>query len=73
MKARIVLVLAALFLAGCATTPSNKAVQVIEADNAMVAGCDFLEAVEGWDGWGGLGARGAMKQCHRGIRGEARA
>ena len=71
MKTRMVMVLAVLCAAGCATTPSNKAAQVIEADEKMVAECDFLGSVEGWDGWGGLGAKGAMKRAKNEAREKA--
>jgi len=43
-------------VAGCATSPSRDAAKVKEADERMVASCQFLGSVQGSSGWGGLAA-----------------
>lgn len=57
---RALLALAALTLgaAGCATTLPPYAAQVIEADEAMVVGCEFLGTFNGTSGWGGTAGAG---------------
>jgi hypothetical protein len=51
-----VLVLAFLVagLPGCASVATNAAVSIVEADEAMVSGCEFLGAVYGRTVYGGF-------------------
>lgn len=46
--------LAALFLGGCATSPSPQAARIIEADEQMVRGCKFLGHFRGYSGATGV-------------------
>jgi hypothetical protein len=43
-------------LAGCATTLSDRAAKVADADEASVAGCGFVGQVKGYSGRGNLAA-----------------
>lgn len=51
------LILAALFMAACSTTPSKEAAQIIEADERGTENCKFLGTVEGSSNYGGLAAQ----------------
>jgi hypothetical protein len=46
----------ALLVVGCATTRSPQAAALVEADEAMVAGCELVGTFNGTSGWGGSGA-----------------
>ncbi|MFH0781955.1 MAG: hypothetical protein V2B20_08385, partial [Pseudomonadota bacterium] len=43
-------------LAGCATTKSAMAINVLEADEKVVTNCKYLGDVTGTSGWGNLAA-----------------
>lgn len=49
---------AALVASGCATSLSSSAASIVEADEAMVAGCQFLGTFNGTSGWGGTAGAG---------------
>jgi len=46
----------ALSFGACATGPSLRARQVVEADRNDVSSCQYLKEVQGTSGWGGLAA-----------------
>lgn len=46
--------IATLAATGCASAPSNQAAQITEADETMVAGCEFLGSVYGKTVYGGM-------------------
>ena len=48
-------VVAILMLNGCATTLSQSAARVVDADTKMTENCKFLGDVLGSSGWGGFG------------------
>ena len=54
--ATLIALLALPFVAACATSRSQAAMRVQEADASVVAGCTFLGEVSGTSGWGGLAA-----------------
>lgn len=58
VRAVLVLTVLSLGAAGCATTLPPYAAQVIEADEAMVVGCEFLGTFNGTSGWGGTAGAG---------------
>lgn len=45
-------------MAACSTAPSQHAASVKEADDKMVADCEFLGSVSGFSGFGGPGGSG---------------
>jgi len=60
-------VVAILILNGCATTLSQSAARVIDADMTMTGNCQLLGDVHGWSGWGNnatsLGLENAENQA----------
>ncbi|MEM6795323.1 MAG: hypothetical protein AAF725_15200 [Acidobacteriota bacterium] len=50
------------------TYPRTVPTRIIEADEGMVEGCDFLGTVAGKSGWGGLAANTAMKGATRSAK-----
>ena len=52
------LVAIAVVTAGCATSRAPQAASLVEADEAMVAGCQFVGTFNGTSGWGGTAAAG---------------
>jgi len=50
-------------LAGCATMLSVRAAKIADADEASVAGCEFVGQVKGSSGWGTLAASTGMEKA----------
>ena len=58
-------------LAGCAATLSARAAKIEDADEASVAGCEFLGQVKGYSGWGNLAASTGMENARNESRDKA--
>jgi len=59
----LALLVAAAWLAGCATSPSREAANVQAADERAVASCRFVGDVQGSSGWGGFAASTGMQNA----------
>ena len=58
----ILLVTVTVLVTGCASTLSQKATTIIEADEKMVTNCNFIGSFEGDSGWSGsIGIQNAKK------------
>ena len=55
-------------LAGCATMLSVRAAKIADADEASVAGCEFVGQVKGFSGWGNLAASTGMEKARNEAR-----
>ena len=55
-------------LAGCATMLSVRAAKIADADEASVAGCEFVGQVKGTSGWGNLAASTGMEKARNEAR-----
>lgn len=66
-----VVLAACLACQSCATTPSASASRVADADQGMVAGCQFVGEVQGSSGWGGLAASTGMENAKNEAREKA--
>jgi hypothetical protein len=58
-------------LAGCAATLSARAAKIADADEASVAGCEFVGQVKGSSGWGNLAASAGMENARNESREKA--
>jgi len=58
-------------LAGCSATLSARAAKIEDADEASVAGCEFLGQVMGYSGWGSLAAPAGMENARNESRDKA--
>ncbi len=52
----VILLLDLLSFVGCATTKSEMAAKVLQADERMITNCKYLGDVTGTSGWGNLAA-----------------
>ncbi len=55
--------MSAIFIAGCATTPSPRASIIRDADQNLVANCEFVGSVSGTSGWGNLAASAGINNA----------
>ena len=60
-----------LFMMGCTTTLSARAMKVSDADNTIIARCKFLGDVQGSSGWGNLAASTGMQNAKNQAREQA--
>jgi hypothetical protein len=59
------------FLAGCASALSARAAKLADADEASVAGCEFVGQVQGFSGGGNLAGSTGMEDARNDARKEA--
>ncbi len=64
-------VVAILMLNGCATTLSQSAARVIDANIKMTENCQFLGDVHGWSGWGNSAASLGIENAENQAREKA--
>jgi hypothetical protein len=63
-----------LALSGCSMAPTERAAAVRDADDRMVASCQYVGDVEGSSGWGGpLTGKQGMNNSHNEARDKAAA
>lgn len=62
---------AALALCACATGVKRSAQHVRDADERMVAACEFVGEVHGTSGWGGLAASTGVNSSRNQARNQA--
>lgn len=66
-------VVAIFMLTGCATTLSQSAARVIDADMKMAENCKFIGDVHGSSGWGNLAASAGIENAKNEAREKAAA
>jgi uncharacterized protein YceK len=72
MKQSIFLFMVLLLTTGCATSLSERAAKIQDADTTMTDGCKFLDDVRGSSGWGGTqGASVGMENAKNEAREKA--
>lgn len=64
-------VVAILMLTGCATTLSQSAARLIDADMKMTENCKFIGDVHGSSGWGNLAASTGIENAKNEAREKA--
>ena len=65
------LIILLLLLNSCATTPSQSAAKIRDADMNMVENCQFLGDVNGVSGWGNLAASVGVENAKNEAREKA--
>jgi len=71
LKYQFLAVVAILVLNGCATTLSQSAARVMDADMKMANDCQFLGEVHGTSGWGNLAASTGIENARNEAREKA--
>lgn len=72
MNLKLVLIgVLVILLAGCATTPSPAAQNIMDADHSMVSSCKFIGSVSGSSGWGNLAASTGISNAKNEARAQA--
>lgn len=60
-----------MFASGCATAPSPRASVVQDADQKLVANCQFAGSVSGTSGWGNMAASAGINNAKNQARDQA--